>query len=214
MLGDSKSTRWRTEKYKKGIKEGDFESLLKFLRQRIKYQPTGEVLDEAEELNSKLFKVFVERFLREAAADVVAFGKPKKPFGLPSEVLEEVLRRGFERDFRAEVVRVEREFEEKAKELEPYYFYSLYEARELLGERLFEYLRRNGFDFLSGERYYVEEAENLKGCLESVKGVLESFEQELKEELLLAKSVLSEKQYEKLLLEVKKLLKKLQITLN
>jgi hypothetical protein len=209
-LGTSKVTKWRTNKFIEGIKKGDFDSLIKFLRQRLKYQPINEVLNEAKSLNEKLFKKFLDIFLEEIAEQLVAYEEVRKvPYNLSREVVERLIANRREQ-LRVKMEAVERRFKKKMRELEPYYFYSLYEAKEILGEELFEYFRRNGFEFLKGERYYVEEVENLRGCLESIKGVLEDFEQELKEELLLAKNVLNEKQYEKLLLEVRKALRGLQ----
>jgi len=173
-------TQWRITKYRKLIREGNKEAILKFLNSKLnKNRPIQEIIVELEQLNSPLWKEFLKETLEKMALMEILEGKINyHRLGFRRKGVEVLKYYANQRIYKQIKEELKRKFEEyqKLAIISP-------KSRDLSKGRKFIKLR------VRKSKYFG----TIKDSLESI---IKNFEIEILEELELSKKVLSSDELE------------------
>jgi len=200
----SVATEWRRRQYIKEIKAGIKEGIEKFLRQELRRgHSISNIATKIKKLNEKLWYQFVEDFLIKVAKVELAGLDIASVDRFYAKKLFNYILRNEDLNYYRIREEIKRQVKQKLQDFaDVFYLKSEKEAISLFGED-YKIAKNIGFDTgvlfkrkKDKRKYYFEsvDSKKLKETKVSLKGIFETFKQELKEEILLSKKYLEEKE--------------------
>ncbi len=198
------ATQWRRKQYLREIKEGFKEGIEKFLRQELRRgHSISKIVKKIKNLNEKLWYQFLEDFLvKVAKAELLGLDITSVDRFYAKKLFDYILRNEDLNYYRVKE-KVKGEIKNKLQEFAKVYYLKTEEEAVSVFGRDYEIAKKIGFNVKvlyekkkDERKYYFATIDKQKfnEVKFSLKGILEVFKEEIKEELLLSEKYLGEKE--------------------